>query len=193
VNRVVVTGDQILVAHGAQPLGTLLAGAGQLRQAVEQVRAIAGGIPHAAVEIDERREDHERVAPQQDALGIGKQLEDLVDDEEVRRRLVEEVTDLAVIRRLRIEAHDEPAELGAVVLDPVRQLPAEVLDRVDGQMMRVVGRHAPPPQRVEKRDQQPRLRDGRDLGVGPEHALHERRPAPGDREDEYRCWQLVSV
>ncbi len=150
-----VAAEQILEAHGVDTLAVAFIRGDQARQTDEQVVAVHRRAPWLP-RLDHRRDGAQRVAPEENEATLGKQLDDLLGDQAVRRRLVEEAAG-SVAGRGTVEPEREVVQRAFVLLAPAGQLIAEVLDRFDHSRMQILGVDAVAAQRVSVGEQQPRL------------------------------------
>jgi hypothetical protein len=125
------------------------------------------------------------MAPDEDELPLREQLEQLVDDEVIARRLVHEPA-VAGRRRSLVEPLEEAAHLGPVPLRTAVEPLGEVAERPCREGVPVVGVGALVAARVDLRQGDPRLWRRRDAVVRREDALDERRARSRQRQHEDR-------
>src|ERR1700740_1300620 len=158
----------------------------QARQTDVEVAAEHRGMP-LLPSLDDGGDDAERIAPEKDELAFREETDDLVHDQAVRRRLVDEVARLRA-GGLLVETQDEVAQLGLVALPRFWQLLAEVLDRGDHEPVLVLRDDSLRTQGVEVWQQNPGLRHGRLAVVGGDHPLQKGRAAARYGKDEDRLY-----
>ncbi len=184
---------EILVPDGDHSGLVLAVGVDQVLQPAEQVGGVRVEVPATAGErLHHRRRDGERVAPEEDELALGEELQEIAYDVVVPRSLVQEV-DLPR-RCLGVQTEREVVHALQVARLAVGQVLArEAQGASRHRLVLVLGMDAQLAERVQLREEEPGLGGRADLVVRSEDALEERRAGSRQREDERGAHQPGSV
>jgi hypothetical protein len=179
--RCVPSLEQVFVSHRYGSRSVSVSSPDEGSESIAEIELISVKVPPTTGPASQDGcNDVDGIAPQEDELPVGEQLEQFLRDEVVSRRLVEEIP-CVLRRRLGVQIKGESSNGGPIVAWSVCQLRHEILDPDERCAVAILGCRAKGLRCVKKGEEKPRLGRRRDLIVARQDALHIRRTRPGKR------------